>query len=175
MPSASFALLAARCGQSKSAKKTRSTGSRNWFASREQQERSSGPRPTTALRRAGAGRSMQMPELWRATAATPNQISQQAGPYRARDRAGLGAITSAARGEGLPRLHPKPRSGTLGAQSRMGQSLERAKTIRLRLRPRTHAHFVSGERRLLACWRTLFGKACAEKAQASCLCSPEPP
>src|SRR5438552_11917994 len=25
-----------------------------------------------------------------------------------------------------------------------------------------------------ACWRTLFGKACAEKAQASCLCSPEP-
>ena len=36
---------------------------------------------------------------------------------RRQGRASLGAITSAARSEGLPRLPPKPRSGTLGAQS----------------------------------------------------------
>ncbi len=53
----------------------------------------------------------------------------------------------------------------------MGQSLERAPPIRLRLRPRTRAHFVSGERRLLACWRRQLGGAslqCLPQDAANC-------
>ncbi len=71
------------------------------------------------------------------------------------NRPSLGATTSAARRKRFPRLSSKPRSETLGEQSRMGQSLECSHPIRLRLRPHPHAHaqFVSGERRLLACWR----------------------
>ena len=50
----------------------------------------------------------------------------------------------------------------------MGQSLERSQPLRLRLRPRTHGHFVSGLLAPAACRRTLFGKAAEKHRQVAC-------